>query len=82
MIVLIVNQHRIVVFKYEGQSPVTVDPYRPVTIQAPSQRMKSPTGNVHLFWRSRLVQGCKLAIEFFSLVRLNASLAAFLKKRL
>ena len=44
--------------------------------------MKPPTWNVHLFRRCGLIQGCQLAIELFSVVGLDARLAALLKKRL
>ena len=82
MVVLIVNQHDILPDKHKRQSPVTVDPNRPVTIQATRQRVMPPTGNVHLHWRGRLVLSCQLTIEFFSVMRLDASHTAFLKKRL
>ena len=49
-------------------------------IEAPSQRMKPPAGDIHLGWRRGLVQGSQLAIEFVGLMRLDARLASSLKK--
>ena len=80
MIVLIVNKHRVLAFKCKSQSPITVYPYRPVTVQITAQQMKSPTRYVQLFRCRCLIQGGKLAIELFGLMRLDARLAALLKK--
>ena len=53
-----------------------------MAIHATGQRMKPPARDIHLLWGCRLIQGGKLAIEFFSMMRLYARPAAFLKKRL
>ena len=51
-------------------------------IQVPSQGMKPPARDVHLLRRGCLVQGCKLPVDLFGVMRLNACLSALLKKRL
>lgn len=53
-----------------------------MAIHATGQRMKPPARDIHLLWGSRLIQGGKLAIEFFSMMRLYARLATSLKERL
>ena len=80
MIVPIVNKHRVLALKCKNQPPVTVYPYRPVTVQITAQQMKSPTRYIHLFRCRRLIQGRQLAVELFGLMRLDARLAALLKK--
>lgn len=82
MVVLVINQHRILALKSKGQPPIAIDPYRPMTIHAAGKGMKSPARDIHLLGRASLVQGCELPIEFFGVMRLNTCLAALLKKRL
>jgi hypothetical protein len=74
MVVLVVHQDRIVTFKSKGQSPVAVDPDRPVAFKVTTQRVESPAWNIHVFRQLRPIKMGKQAGQFCGVVGLNASL--------
>jgi hypothetical protein len=79
VVILVIDQHGVLSFKHKGHAPVSVDPYRPVTV---SQRMQPSAGNVHVARLLCLVQALKLRTQARRMMRLNASLAARAEEQL
>jgi len=48
VIVLIVNQDRVAIFKSKCETPVAANAYRPMPGQIAAERMQSPSRDVHM----------------------------------
>ena len=60
VVILIIDEYRILALKGEGQPPVAADSHRPVSFEIPFQRMPAPTIPVHIQGRRCQIQGGQL----------------------
>ena len=72
VVILIVDQNGIAIFKCEGQAPVAIDPYRPMPAQVAEQRMEFPARYVHILGRLRFVQSTQLQAKAIGMSWLDA----------
>ncbi len=71
MVVAIVNEDGVFSFKGEGESPIAADTHCPVTLEVAMKRMQPPSGSVHVFRSSGVVEGEKLFPQPFGMTGLN-----------
>ena len=76
MVVLIVDQYGVAVFKHECQPPISTDTDAPVILELPFEGMQIPTGNVHIRRRFCAIQKSELPREPGGMCRLNAGFTA------
>jgi len=82
VIILIIDQDRILAFKRECELPVSAYVYRPVTGKLTFQLMETPTWSIHILSPFCIVESKKLTSKFFSVFRLNARFGTGLKEPL
>ena len=76
MVVLIVDQYGVAVFKHECQPPIATDTDAPVVFELPFEAMQIPAGNVHIRRRFCAIQKSELPCEPGGMCRLNAGFTA------
>jgi hypothetical protein len=74
MVILIIDQNRVLAIEHECHAPIAVDRPRPMAFERAVQWMKLPAGSVHVFRRSCIIQREKLLPEPFGMARLNLRL--------
>jgi hypothetical protein len=82
VVVLIVHDDSISTFKLESQSPILIDPNRPVTIQQPLQGVQPPPGPIHIRRSGSRIELTQLQPQPLGMLGLNASLGARSKEPL
>ena len=76
MVVLIVDQYGVAVFKHECQPSIATDTDAPVVFELPFEGMQIPAGNVHIRRRFCAIQKSELPREPGGMCRLNAGFTA------
>ena len=71
VVVLIVNEDSVLTLKLERQTPVSADADRPMILEFPGQRMKLPSGSVHVARLPGVVEGKQLQAQPARVLRLN-----------
>jgi len=71
VIILIVDENRVLTFKLERQSPIPADTYSPVILELPRQQMKFPSWSVLVAWLACIVKGKQLQAQLAGVLRLN-----------
>src|SRR5579864_4297320 len=74
VIILIVDENRVLTFKLERQAPVSADADRPVVFEFSGQRVELPSRGVHVPRPPSIVRGKQLQAQFAGMLRLNSSL--------
>ena len=72
MIIPVIHKDCLLAIKGEGQSPVFIDPHRPVSCHAAFQPVQSPARHVHLLWPARRIQQRELASQLVRVFRLDS----------
>jgi len=76
VVVLIVDQYGVAVFKHECQPPIATDTDAPVVFELPFEGMQIPAGNAHIRRRFRAIQKRELPPEPGGMCCLNAGFTA------
>jgi hypothetical protein len=63
----------------KGQSPVAIDPDRPMPFQVSTQLVQAPIGSIHVFRFNSIVQRGKQHLQLGRMMRLDAFLASGLE---
>lgn len=74
VIVLIVDEDRVLAFKLERQTPVSADADRPVILEFSDERMKFPSRSVHIARPPGIVEREQLQAQLARVLGLNPSL--------
>jgi hypothetical protein len=82
MVILIIDQDRVLAVEHERQAPIAVDRHRPMVFERTVQRMKIPAGSIHIFRRSGVVHREKLFPQPFGIVGLDLRLRTRAKELL
>lgn len=82
VIVLVIDQFGILADKSEGQTPISIEPHRPVLAQVISQRMKSPIGGAHVLRSLGVIQCGEQDAQLTGVMGLDACLTTGQIKRL
>lgn len=76
VIILIVNENRVLAFKSECQAPIAVHLHRPMVFQIAAQGVQFPSRSVHVPCRPGAIQLKELNRQFGGMGRLNSSFAS------
>ena len=82
MIILIINQNRILTFKRKCQTPVTADIDRPMSGKIAMRLVKPPARSVHVFRRFCVIKGKELPPKPLRMFWLNTCLRPMPEKSL
>jgi hypothetical protein len=74
VIVLIIHENCVLVFKLECQSPISADTYRPMIPQLTSKLVQSPCGSIHIRGLRRVIEGEKLKPQLLGVFGLDTRL--------
>lgn len=72
VVILIVREDRILVFKLESHTPVTADADCPVIFERAGHGVKAPTWSIHVLGAPGVVEGKQLKAQFLCVLRLNS----------